>query len=42
MELAITRLVHHKSSEKRKSIFEDKALIGYLNLTNKLLASISP
>ena len=40
VELAITRLIHHKSSEKRKSIFEDKALIGYLNLTNKLLASI--
>ncbi len=40
VELAITRLLNHKSSEKRKSFFEDKALIGYLNLTNKLLASI--
>ena len=39
-ELAVGRLLEHKSSEKRKSIFEDKALIGYLNLTNKLLASV--
>lgn len=37
---AISKLKRHESKEKKGSILEDKTLIGYLNIIEKLIVII--